>query len=66
MKVISDEGCPGYSQLGHPECSRAMDSCCLDNVAVAALEALATGTHRIAPYDFDVHHANTRAASTAT
>jgi acetoin utilization deacetylase AcuC-like enzyme len=36
----------------------AMGFCYLSNIAIAALEALATGTKRVAIYDFDVHHGN--------
>jgi acetoin utilization deacetylase AcuC-like enzyme len=32
--------------------------CYLNNVAVAVLEAVATGTQRVAVFDFDVHHGN--------
>ena len=35
-----------------------MGFCYLNNVAIAALEALATGVKRVAVYDFDVHHGN--------
>ena len=35
-----------------------MGFCYLNSVAIAALEALATGTKRVAVYDFDVHHGN--------
>ncbi|HEY5913433.1 MAG TPA: histone deacetylase family protein [Verrucomicrobiae bacterium] len=45
---------PGH----HATRSRAMGFCYLNNVAIAALEALATGVNRIAVYDFDVHHGN--------
>ena len=45
---------PGH----HATRTRAMGFCYLSNIAIAALEALATGTRRIAIYDFDVHHGN--------
>ena len=45
---------PGH----HATARRAMGFCYLSNMAIAALEALATGTRRIAIYDFDVHHGN--------
>jgi acetoin utilization deacetylase AcuC-like enzyme len=45
---------PGH----HATRNRAMGFCFLNNVAIAALEALATGTRRVAVYDFDVHHGN--------
>ena len=45
---------PGH----HATRDHAMGFCYLNNVAIAALEALATGTKRVAVYDFDVHHGN--------
>lgn len=45
---------PGH----HATRTRAMGFCYLNNIAIAALEALRTGTRRIAVYDFDVHHGN--------
>jgi acetoin utilization deacetylase AcuC-like enzyme len=45
---------PGHHATRH----QAMGFCYLNNVAIAALEALATGTKRVAVYDFDVHHGN--------
>lgn len=45
---------PGH----HATKTRAMGFCYLNNVAIAALEALATGAKRVAVYDFDVHHGN--------
>ena len=45
---------PGH----HAERGRAMGFCYLNNIAVAALQALATGAKRVAVYDFDVHHGN--------
>lgn len=45
---------PGH----HATRQRAMGFCFLNNIAIAALEALATGTERVAVYDFDVHHGN--------
>ena len=45
---------PGH----HATRTRAMGFCYLNNIAIAALEALATGSKRIAVYDFDVHHGN--------
>ena len=35
-----------------------MGFCYLNNIAIAVLEALATGAKRVAVYDFDVHHGN--------
>jgi acetoin utilization deacetylase AcuC-like enzyme len=45
---------PGH----HATPERAMGFCYLNNAAIAALEALATGAKRMAIYDFDVHHGN--------
>jgi acetoin utilization deacetylase AcuC-like enzyme len=45
---------PGHHALR----SRAMGFCYLNNVAVAVLEALASGCRRVAVFDFDVHHCN--------
>jgi acetoin utilization deacetylase AcuC-like enzyme len=45
---------PGHHATRH----RAMGFCYLNNIAIAALTALATGTKRIAVFDFDVHHGN--------
>ena len=45
---------PGH----HATPQRAMGFCYLNNIAIAVLEALATGAKRVAVYDFDVHHGN--------
>ncbi|HEY3763345.1 MAG TPA: histone deacetylase [Verrucomicrobiae bacterium] len=45
---------PGH----HATREQQMGFCYLNNVAIAALEALATGTKRVAVFDFDVHHGN--------
>ncbi len=45
---------PGH----HATRAEAMGFCYLSNIAIAALHALATGTKRIAVFDFDVHHGN--------
>ena len=45
---------PGH----HATRKRAMGFCYLNSIAIAALEALATGAKRVAVYDFDVHHGN--------
>ncbi len=45
---------PGH----HATKDRAMGFCYFNGVAVAALEALAMGAHRVAVFDFDVHHGN--------
>jgi acetoin utilization deacetylase AcuC-like enzyme len=36
----------------------SMGFCYLNNIAIAALEAAATGSKRVAVFDFDVHHGN--------
>lgn len=45
---------PGH----HATRRRIMGFCFLNNIAIAALEALATGVKRVAIFDFDVHHGN--------
>src|SRR5208282_67856 len=45
---------PGHHALRN----RAMGFCYLNNIAIAVLEAAATGAKRVAVYDFDVHHGN--------
>jgi acetoin utilization deacetylase AcuC-like enzyme len=45
---------PGH----HATCNQIMGFCYLNNIAIAALEALATGVKRVAIFDFDVHHGN--------
>jgi acetoin utilization deacetylase AcuC-like enzyme len=45
---------PGH----HATRDQAMGFCYLSNIAIAVLEALATGAKRVAVYDFDVHHGN--------
>jgi acetoin utilization deacetylase AcuC-like enzyme len=45
---------PGHHALRN----RAMGFCYLNSIAIAALEALATGARRVAVFDFDVHHGN--------
>jgi acetoin utilization deacetylase AcuC-like enzyme len=45
---------PGH----HATRNRAMGFCYIGNVAIAVLEALATGIKRVAVFDFDVHHGN--------
>ena len=45
---------PGH----HATPDQAMGFCYLNSVAIASLEALATGTKRVAVFDFDVHHGN--------
>lgn len=45
---------PGH----HATRDRAMGFCYLNSIAIAVLEALATGTKRVAVFDFDAHHGN--------
>ena len=45
---------PGH----HATRARSMGFCYLNNIAIAALEALASGAERVAIFDFDVHHGN--------
>ena len=45
---------PGH----HATHDQAMGFCYLNNIAIAALDALAIGPRRVAVFDFDVHHGN--------
>jgi acetoin utilization deacetylase AcuC-like enzyme len=45
---------PGH----HATREQAMGFCYLNNIAIAALHALAMGSKRVAIFDFDVHHGN--------
>jgi acetoin utilization deacetylase AcuC-like enzyme len=45
---------PGH----HATRENSMGFCYLNNIAIAALEARASGTKRVAVFDFDVHHGN--------
>jgi acetoin utilization deacetylase AcuC-like enzyme len=45
---------PGHHALR----KKSMGFCYLNNVAIATLEARATGAKRVAVFDFDVHHGN--------
>ena len=45
---------PGH----HATPEKSMGFCYLNNIAIAVLEAAATGSKRIAVFDFDVHHGN--------
>ncbi|HEV2694616.1 MAG TPA: histone deacetylase [Verrucomicrobiae bacterium] len=45
---------PGH----HATHETSMGFCYLNNVAIAALEAMAGGAKRVAVFDFDVHHGN--------
>ncbi|MBI3869722.1 MAG: histone deacetylase [Verrucomicrobia bacterium] len=59
---LAREGVASFSLLrqpGHHATRRgAMGFCYLNSIAIAALEALATGASRVAVFDFDVHHGN--------
>jgi acetoin utilization deacetylase AcuC-like enzyme len=45
---------PGH----HATREKSMGFCYLNNIAIAVLEAVATGAKRVAVFDFDVHHGN--------
>jgi acetoin utilization deacetylase AcuC-like enzyme len=45
---------PGH----HATRDHSMGFCYLNNIAIAVLEAAATGSKRVAIFDFDVHHGN--------
>jgi acetoin utilization deacetylase AcuC-like enzyme len=45
---------PGH----HATRESSMGFCYLNNIAITALEAVATGSKRVAVFDFDVHHGN--------
>jgi len=45
---------PGH----HATARRSMGFCYLSNIAIAVMEALATGSKTVAVFDFDVHHGN--------
>ena len=45
---------PGH----HATREHSMGFCYLNNIAIATLEASATGAKRVAVFDFDVHHGN--------
>lgn len=45
---------PGH----HATRDQAMGFCFFNSIAIAALEALASGVSKVAVYDFDVHHGN--------
>jgi len=45
---------PGH----HATREKQMGFCYLNNIGISVLEALATGTKRVAVFDFDVHHGN--------
>jgi acetoin utilization deacetylase AcuC-like enzyme len=45
---------PGH----HATHEHSMGFCYLNNIAIAALESVTTGSKRVAVFDFDVHHGN--------
>lgn len=59
---LARKGEPSFSLMRppghHATKNRAMGFCYLNGIAIAALEALATGTRNIGLLDFDVHHGN--------
>ena len=59
---LARQGTTSFSMLRppghHATRNHAMGFCYLNCIAIAALEALATGTRKIAIFDFDVHHGN--------
>jgi acetoin utilization deacetylase AcuC-like enzyme len=59
---LAREGEPVFSLMRppghHATPDQAMGFCYLNNMAIAVLEALATGLERVAVFDFDVHHGN--------
>lgn len=60
--VFEDRASKGIALLrppGHHACSsRAMGFCLLNNVAIAAADAIDRGAERVAIIDWDVHHGN--------
>ncbi|MCS7090943.1 MAG: histone deacetylase [Verrucomicrobiota bacterium] len=56
------QGTPSFSLMRppghHATRHRAMGFCYLNNAAIAALAARASGLERVAVFDFDVHHGN--------
>jgi acetoin utilization deacetylase AcuC-like enzyme len=60
--ALAREGKQSFSLLRppghHATRNQAMGFCYFNSIAVAALEALATGAKRVAVLDFDVHHGN--------
>jgi acetoin utilization deacetylase AcuC-like enzyme len=59
---VARDGKPVFSLMRppghHATRDQAMGFCYLNNIAIAALEAMATGARRLAVFDFDVHHGN--------
>jgi acetoin utilization deacetylase AcuC-like enzyme len=60
--ALARAGEPAFSLMRppghHATQDQAMGFCYLNNVAMAVLEAMATGAGRVAVFDFDVHHGN--------
>src|SRR5262249_38292630 len=58
----AQKGEPAFSLLRppghHATREHAMGFCYLNSIAIAALEAMASGTKKVAVFDFDVHHGN--------
>ena len=59
---LARAGQPSFSLMRppghHATADQAMGFCYFNSIAVAALEASATGAKRMAVFDFDVHHGN--------
>lgn len=59
---VGRKGQPAFSLIRppghHATPDRAMGFCYLNSIAIACLEALASGTSSVAVFDFDVHHGN--------
>ncbi|MEW6157180.1 MAG: histone deacetylase, partial [Verrucomicrobiota bacterium] len=59
---LAREGKKAFSLLRppghHATRNQAMGFCFLNSIAIAALEAKASGVAKVAVYDFDVHHGN--------
>jgi acetoin utilization deacetylase AcuC-like enzyme len=59
---LARSGEPSFSLLRppghHATQNHAMGFCYFNSIAIAALDALASGVKRVAVFDFDVHHGN--------
>lgn len=59
---VALEGTPSFSLMRppghHATTGQAMGFCYLNNVAIAAVKAVANGLDRVAIWDFDAHHGN--------
>ncbi|MFN2305107.1 MAG: histone deacetylase [Anaerolineales bacterium] len=62
QKIISNESGHGFAIVRppghHAEPMESMGFCLLNNVAIAAADAIARGLHKVAIVDFDAHHGN--------